>query len=193
MSIVEQSGPMDIILREAAQNGDYMIIKDLVSTGQASIEKRDASNGYTPLHYSCANGHLECVSTLLMLGADPSASTLTSANGCVTPLMLASQAGFDEIVALLLHHNSHVSERDSNNMRAYDHAAEMAIALKGVESGRRRDCEVILRVQDDPGDGKFYGYDGSLSGNNNSVPYLYLDMTKSLVQTIYEQTQSPLY
>lgn len=42
-------------------------------------------------------------------------------------------------------------------------------------------------------DGKFYGYDGSLSGNNNSVPYLYLDMTKSLVQTIYEQTQSPLY
>jgi alpha-tubulin suppressor-like RCC1 family protein len=152
VSIVEQSGPMDIILREAAQNGDYMIIKDLVSTGQASIEKRDASNGYTPLHYSCANGHLECVSTLLMLGADPSASTLTSANGCVTPLMLASQAGFDEIVALLLHHNSHVSERDSNNMRAYDHAAEMAIALKGVESGRRRDCEVILRVQDDPGD-----------------------------------------
>ena len=141
---------MDIILREAAQNGDYMVIKQLVSTGQARIDVRDDYNGFTPLHYACKGGHLECVAVLISLGADPSASTETSANGYLTPLMLASQAGFDDIVSVLLHHNANVKDADSNQLSASDHAAAMAGSLSGVEEKRRRDCELILRVQDDP-------------------------------------------
>ena len=129
-----------------------MVIKQLVSTGQARIDIRDHRNGFTPLHYACKSGHLECVSVLISLGADPSASTETSGNGYLTPLMLASQAGFDDIVSVLLHHNADVMDNDSNFLRASDHAEAMAGSLTGTEASRRRDCEVILRVQDDPVD-----------------------------------------
>ena len=99
------------------------------------------------------NGHLECVSILLQLGADPSSSTGRSAFGYLTPLHIASQAGFDDIVSLLLHHSSDVAEFDSNMNTATDIAATMAVSLKNeVEANRRRDCEVVLRVQDDPSD-----------------------------------------
>ena len=99
------------------------------------------------------NGHLECVSILLQLGADPSSSTGRSAFGYLTPLHIAAAAGFDDIVSLLLHHSSDVAELDSNMNTATDIAATMAISLKNeVEANRRRDCEVVLRVQDDPSD-----------------------------------------
>lgn len=144
---------MDIILLEAAAKGDYMMIEKLVATGESRINFRDPNNGYTALHFACANGHLECVSILLQLGADPSASTGSSAFGYLTPLHIASQAGFDDIVSLLLHHSSDVTEPDSNNNTATNVAATMAVSLRNeIEANRRRDCEVVLRVQDDPAD-----------------------------------------
>ena len=127
------------------------MIEKLVATGEARINF-SGHNGYTPLHFACANGHLECVSILLQLGADPSAST-GKGRGYLTPLHIASQAGFDDIVSLLLHHSSDVLERDSCNNTATDVAATMAVSLKNeIEANRRRDCEVVLRVQDDPAD-----------------------------------------
>ena len=121
--------------------------------GEARINFKDPNNGYTALHFACVNGHLECVSILLQLGADPSSSTGRSAFGYLTPLHIAAAAGFDDIVSLLLHHSSDVAELDSNMNTATDIAATMAISLKNeVEANRRRDCEVVLRVQDDPSD-----------------------------------------
>jgi hypothetical protein len=142
---------MDLVLLDAAAKGDYKMIEKLVATGEARINF-SGHNGYTPLHFACANGHLECVSILLQLGADPSAST-GKGRGYLTPLHIASQAGFDDIVSLLLHHSSDVLERDSCNNTATEVAATMAVSLKNeIEANRRRDCEVVLRVQDDPAD-----------------------------------------
>lgn len=54
--------------------------------------------GYTPLHVSCARGHINMVRLLLMYGAQVD----SSAQGGIRPLHEASEGGHIEIIRLLL-------------------------------------------------------------------------------------------
>lgn len=54
--------------------------------------------GYTPLHVSCARGHINMVRLLLMYGAIVD----SSAQGGIRPLHEASECGHIEIIRLLL-------------------------------------------------------------------------------------------
>ena len=56
------------------------------------------NSGYTPLHYACREGHIDCVRLLLDRGAIVDSRTTA---GNATPLHRAAFTGRDEIVRLL--------------------------------------------------------------------------------------------
>ncbi len=142
----------DHMLLAAARHGDFALIETLIlrpdAAGRAArLEYRDRRNGWTALHYAAANGHLSCVSMLLQLGANPTCGTGRRKDD-ISPLHLASSAGFGEIVTLLVHYGGNVAVTDFNRATARDHAGMMAESVSAVPSMRRRDCELILRVQE---------------------------------------------
>lgn len=59
---------------DASANGDVKTLTDLLDAAaegtHALIDCEDASNGNTPLHASCSNGHLACITLLLTRGAN---------------------------------------------------------------------------------------------------------------------------
>ena len=142
----------DHMLLEAAKMGDFALIETLIlrpdGAGRtARLEYRDRRNGWTALHYACANGHMSCVSMLLQLGSNPTVGTGRRCDN-ITPVHLASSAGFGEIVTLLVHYGADVSKVDFNGSTARDHAGMMAESMTSVSALCRRDCELILRVQE---------------------------------------------
>jgi alpha-tubulin suppressor-like RCC1 family protein len=142
----------DHLLLSAAKNGDFALCETLVVSPDAGgvaarLEFRDRANGFTALHYAAMNGHLSCVSMLLQLGANPTAGTNRVMDE-VTPLHLAASGGYGEIVTLLVHYGADTQTSDLNGSTARDHAAAMAESLSAVPAMRRRDCEMILRVQE---------------------------------------------
>lgn len=78
----------------ASQKGFVEIVEMLLDAG-ASVNKA-ANNGVTPLYIASLDGHLNVVKHLLEAGADTSLAW----NG-KTPLMIAENKGFTEIIALL--------------------------------------------------------------------------------------------
>ena len=141
-----------MMLLEASARGDFALIETLVlaedeNGRSARLEYRNRHNGWTALHYAAANGHLSCVSMLLQLGANPSVGTGRRKDR-ITPLHLAASSGFDEIVALLVHAGAVVSRPDLSGFTAREHAGMMAEQLSNIPSLRRRDCELVLRVQE---------------------------------------------
>ena len=142
----------DHMLLEAAKRGDFALIETLIlrpdATGRtARLEYRDRRNGWTALHYAASNGHMSCVSMLLQLGSNPTVGTGRRCDN-ITPVHLASSAGFGEIVTLLVHYGADVSKTDFNGATARDHAGMSAEAMSSVPALLRRDCELILRVQE---------------------------------------------
>jgi alpha-tubulin suppressor-like RCC1 family protein len=146
------SNTADHMLLEAAKRGDFALIETLIlrpdGAGRtARLEYHDVRNGWTALHYAASNGHMSCVSKLLQLGSNPTVGTGRKCDN-ITPLHLAASAGFGEIVTLLVHYGADVSKTDFNGSTARDHAGFAAEAMDGVEALLRRDCELILRVQE---------------------------------------------
>lgn len=58
-------------LREAACVGDMNLLSKLLSEG-ASVNNKNAMNGWTPLHWACKRNHIGVVQQLLNEGADKS-------------------------------------------------------------------------------------------------------------------------
>ena len=142
----------DHMLIDAAKRGDFALIETLILRPDAAgvaarLEYRDRRNGFTALHYACSNGHMSCVSMLLQLGSNPTVSTGRRCDN-ITPVHLAASAGFGEIVTLLVHYGADVSKVDFNGSTARDHAGFMAESMSSVPALLRRDCELILRVQE---------------------------------------------
>jgi ankyrin repeat protein len=48
---------MKTILHHACEEGDFLIVKNLVTAG--AVSNAQDVKGYTPFHYACENGHFE--------------------------------------------------------------------------------------------------------------------------------------
>ena len=82
---------------QAVEKQDAAKAQDLLGKSSTVINARDLSDGHTALHIAVKNHAYTWLSFLLGKGADPN---IADKKG-VTPLMLASQAGFtDAVIAL---------------------------------------------------------------------------------------------
>nr|XP_006823618.1 PREDICTED: ankyrin repeat domain-containing protein 42-like [Saccoglossus kowalevskii] len=80
-------------VHDAVRNGDVLELESMVKRG-ASINEVDAKDKFTPLHWSCHSGSLECLHWLLWHGAD---TTVTTPQGW-TPAHIAAIRGQDGCV-----------------------------------------------------------------------------------------------
>ncbi|GFY65004.1 ankyrin repeat and SAM domain-containing protein 1A [Trichonephila inaurata madagascariensis] len=121
-------------LLEAARCGNFAVVERILnqrakkSGPLASLRRGPGpniqdSNGYTPLHHSCLNGHKEIVA--LLLTHDASAN-IVDQKGC-TPLHLAAWSGNTEIVEILL---THGPSFPSVNHMNFDHESALHSAAQ---------------------------------------------------------------
>ncbi|CAF3953663.1 unnamed protein product, partial [Rotaria magnacalcarata] len=94
--------------KAAANDAEDQIIDE--KFGLASINRMNKSRFY-PLHLAVLNNHLNCLKVLLEYGADADACTSTS-SGKLTPLMLACQKGYLNIVSHLIDNGAKIEARD---------------------------------------------------------------------------------
>ena len=87
----------DTPLTLAARNGHIYVVHVLSSDSQCPVDAK-GQDGYTALHYSCRDGHVDIVSSLVKYKADVSART----DSGDTPLTLAARHGHDNVVHALL-------------------------------------------------------------------------------------------
>ena len=99
----------------ASISGNLPVVKSLVLQRKAQINHI----GWTPLHYACANGHLDIAQFLIANGA--SIDSLSQGN--TTPLMMAVQSGNEVLVKLLLDKGADLQLRNSQGLSAIDIAA----------------------------------------------------------------------
>ena len=89
-------------IHHAARTGDLDRVKELIEGNPQIINRRDGDG--TPLHLAACSGHKDVVIYLLSKGAD------VNAKGTVmgwTPLRMASEWHYDEVVELLRKHGGH--------------------------------------------------------------------------------------
>ncbi|XP_055313125.1 ankyrin repeat and SAM domain-containing protein 1A-like isoform X2 [Sitodiplosis mosellana] len=126
-------------LLDAARNGNITLIEKILSqrgkrSGPlASLRRGPGANiqdsaGYSALHYSSLNGHIECVRLLLMHEAS---ANLPDSRGS-SPLHLAAWAGHQDIVKLLLTQ----SNRPANpNLQTIDNETPLHCASQHGHTG----------------------------------------------------------
>jgi|APGre2960657444_1045066.scaffolds.fasta_scaffold14172_1 ankyrin repeat protein len=91
----------------------------LVTTPGCASSESDLEDGYTPLHWACCYGQLECVRLLLAHGASPDAR---SSDGW-TPTSLAAGKGFPACLVACAAAGGDVNVRDSRGWTALHRAA----------------------------------------------------------------------
>ncbi|QWE07603.1 ankyrin repeat domain-containing protein [Polynucleobacter sp. JS-JIR-5-A7] len=96
----------------ASIEGDLPVVKTLVLQNKAKIDHI----GWTPLHYACAKGQLNVAQFLIANGAMIDSR---APNG-TTPLMMATQAGNEELIKLLLDKGADLRMRNLNGFSAID-------------------------------------------------------------------------
>lgn len=83
---------------QAVEKSDVETVKDLISKNSTVIDSRDVVDGHTALHTATKRRDSVWLRYLLTFGANPN---LADKQG-VTPLMLASQLGYVEGIAILV-------------------------------------------------------------------------------------------
>lgn len=134
---------------EAARAGDLTRVRALVEADASQLEVRSAT-AKTPLTYAAQGGHLELVTYLIGLGADPNARNVSDE----TPVLYATYFGHEDVVAYLLAHGADPNIVSSNGDNALDVAdmqgAERLVSL--LEAGgavrTRLEAPVVVRVAD---------------------------------------------
>lgn len=92
---------MSDLLYDAAVNGDFNLVKQIVKGHPDSIDQGD-EDGFTPLHGVAEEGHLEMAQYLIDHGANVNALS----NDGKTALDLAVEAQNEEMTALLTTHGA---------------------------------------------------------------------------------------
>jgi ankyrin repeat protein len=149
-------GPASQLL-EAARKGDAPAVARLLAVGvdpNASVPGREPSAGKvvqtTALAVAAGCGWLEAARLLLDGGADPS-----RANGDGgTPLMAAAGGGQLEVLRLLLERGAAVDAADPGTGCTAFHAACINNQAECVEALARAGCDVGLKTNDRPNDGR---------------------------------------
>ena len=108
-------------LHVAAWQGDDDLLRNLLNKHSADVSSKD-SNGGSPLHYACCEGHLEVARLLLENGADVS----TENNDGITPVQCAVQLGHVAVAALLLEYGAELPTETDEPMTELE-----AVALLG--------------------------------------------------------------
>lgn len=96
-------------LHEAARKGNKAKVAELLQQG-AKVNARNA-RGCTPLYIAAENGDVETVQELLNHGADPTKGALLKHGN--TPLHVAAQDGFNNIIELILAKSPNSNLRNS--------------------------------------------------------------------------------
>ena len=94
---------IDDSIFDAAKSGDLEKVKLLIVANPSLVFSKN-SDGWTPLHFAAAFGHVEVVNLLLANKADANAKN----NGDWTPLRYAMENGHTDVVELLRQSGSHV-------------------------------------------------------------------------------------
>ncbi|XP_077987625.1 ankyrin repeat domain-containing protein 42-like isoform X2 [Glandiceps talaboti] len=94
-------------VHEAVRNGDVLELESMVKRG-ASINEVDAKDKFTPLHWACHAGSIECLHWLLWHGAD---TTVTTPQGW-TAAHIAAIRGQDASVQALAMNGCSMNARD---------------------------------------------------------------------------------
>eukprot|EP00733_Pompholyxophrys_punicea_P000186 Pompholyxophrys_punicea_v1_NODE_32_length_5086_cov_32.566090.p1 type:complete len:967 gc:universal NODE_32_length_5086_cov_32.566090:4867-1967(-) len=93
------------------------VFKALVKAPNIVLDAPDQS-GFSPLVLAIANRNIPAISCLLEAGANPNLQNNTDFMPGSTPLMLAAEKGYSEIVALLLKYRADLELKDSKDMTA---------------------------------------------------------------------------
>ena len=131
----------------AALTGNLSVLQELVNKARIPIDCRDKENS-TALLLACARGHYSCAEFLLSNGADPNARRITGASPLYfaasyhhtrivelllnkykaivdlstfdgsTPLHVASERGFSDIVRLLIDNQANVNAKMNDGSTA---------------------------------------------------------------------------
>ncbi|XP_064615471.1 ankyrin repeat domain-containing protein 39-like [Liolophura sinensis] len=103
----------------AAMNGETHEVEKHLKRG-VCVNKED-SYGFTALHYSVRNGHMEVSRVLLHYGANSNSQTRA---GKVTPVHRAAYKGHLDLLKLLLKHGAKPEMVDADQKNALHKAAE---------------------------------------------------------------------
>ncbi|XP_064638781.1 ankyrin repeat domain-containing protein 42-like isoform X2 [Lineus longissimus] len=95
-------------IHDAVRNGDVEELEMMVKSG-ASINEVDGKDKFTPTHWACHAGALECLHWLLWHGAD---TTVTTPRGW-TPAHIAAIRGQDACLQALANNGANLSAKDA--------------------------------------------------------------------------------
>lgn len=104
----------------SALAGDIEDVRRKLTSGSHNVNATDKS-GYSPLHYSARNGHLEICKLLLSHGAKVNMETRS---GEATPLHRAAYMGHSDIVQLLVDCGADPLATDCDGMTPLHKASE---------------------------------------------------------------------
>ena len=114
----------------AARKGDVQSITELVKSGQ-SPDKESGVNGWTPLMHAVHTNELKSVEAVVRAGADVNRSCCQG----LTPLILASGNGQQEIVRVLLNQGADAMHRGDDGRTALDVAIMGLSHMPGAPMG----------------------------------------------------------
>jgi serine/threonine-protein phosphatase 6 regulatory ankyrin repeat subunit B len=105
----------DSALLLASKNGHLEVVQTLIRQG-ADVNIQSISTGNTPLIVALANGHVSVAEEILKGAVDPNMTT----NSGATALMVAVQAGLENIVRTLIDKGANVAAKTPGGVEALD-------------------------------------------------------------------------
>ena len=204
----------------AALTGNLSTLQELVTKARLPIDCRDKENS-TALLLSCARGHYSCAEYLLSNGADPNARRITGASPLYfatsahhtrivelllkkykaivdlstfdgsTPLHVACEQGFTDVVQLLIDHQANVNAKMNDGttalMLACQNGRESVVEIL-VSTGR---CDIKLQRLD----GVTALFLVVQHGHEKIFDYLLdkIDQTREIVDVAREDGATPLF
>lgn len=130
--VEEQMEEVEMPLHEAARRGNISYLKECLKQGVSSTGLDSAGN--TALYWSSRTGHIECVRELLSLRNPPLDAQNKMGD---TPLHVAANHGYLDIVELLLQAGADASLRNDDNLMA-EELATSATIKNTIQMCRRR-------------------------------------------------------
>ena len=106
-------------LHKACEKGDIQAVKQHLDAGADVNDKDD--NGFTPLIYTCGEGHVELSEFLIEKGADMHAKAGYPSS---SPLHAAASENYEEIAALLIIKGADVNMKKDDSETPLDWAEE---------------------------------------------------------------------
>ncbi|XP_042890702.1 interaptin-like isoform X1 [Penaeus japonicus] len=130
-------------LIRAAREGDAQGVDAALKNG-ANINFL-GKGGWAALHHAAFEGNVDMTRLLISYGADVGVSSGKKAEGGVTPLHLAAEAGFDLVMEALLEAGADMTARDINGFQPIHWATTQVTALAVL---LRHGCNLSAQASD---------------------------------------------